>query len=200
MYLLLRMRNGEDVCMTIPLALLLAFISGRVVREGSWAWKAGAVVGFLVGIGQVFFFESRHIASSGRLFIAVFVSMILGFLAATVSWIVLGGIDYILIHGLSPLVSVWTSWRKTVALQRYVHQSLEQAQACEEEERQRREAERERLANLPPPPTRAEKIAAIRLRFQHEIEELEKTLTGLELESAKRQLNREMLQELDGLL
>jgi hypothetical protein len=153
MNVLLRIANGQDCCVTLLLACLMAYTGGFLVQGRPSVWRGGwAVCGVVAVADFAYLCRAGGVTNVPQLFGAVVTAMIAGYLACGVGWIAFGSLSAFCEHVVVPLEE---RIRAKLEQDRFLAEIAREAARREKADQERKraeEAERERIRNLPPPP------------------------------------------------
>jgi hypothetical protein len=178
MNVLLRIANGQDCCVTLLLACLLAYSGGFLIQGRPSVYRAGWALCVAASAADFVYLCYRgDVANVPQLFGAVVAAMINGYLACGVGWILFASLAEFFETVVAPIER--RIREKLEADRESARQAAEslaeaarkaEAARVEAEERERaREAERERLRNVKPPPTKQEQMEAARAAFDEDV-------------------------------
>lgn len=200
---------GRDPCAALILAGLFLVVGSPLTRERGRARKAGCALGFLAAAGDAAYLWGEHEPTTvSQVANVALLALIFGLLATTAGWVAFGVLEFVHEHTLGRLLEA-ARRRREEAKRAREHAEWQAMELAEKEEAMRlrreeaeraaeeRRRERERLANLPPPPTREQLAAAAKERYEKTLRLLEGAgLSEIELQAGREHAKQKYLKEI----
>jgi 2,4-dienoyl-CoA reductase-like NADH-dependent reductase (Old Yellow Enzyme family) len=192
----------DDGCVGFLMLGTVWVVAYRMTESRPAARGVGAKLGFLAAVGVGLLLFARGSPDGGADYFRILVQAVAAATAvSTALWIAVPAIDIATDPVRSLAAWAWHEAWAAILKRRERRHARELVRLVLASSRQRAKDEAERLAKLPPPPTREEKIAQVRKSHAAAAAELEASgLDALELSAAKERLKQKLLKDLDKVL